>query len=86
MSSSWTKIPPSTVTIYFLAHGLVLHLITLKFFLALNTSKASSSYPGAAITSKNILDISSAVALSIVLLIATIPPKIESGSTSWAFL
>ena len=86
VSSSWTKIPPSTVTINFLSHGLTLHLITLKFFLVLKISKASSSNSGAATTSKNIFTISSAVALSIFLLIATIPPNIEVGSTSCALV
>jgi hypothetical protein len=54
--------------------------MTLKFFLVFKTLSASSSYSGAAITSRNILTNSLAMSFVTLRLKETIPPKIEVGS------
>ena len=77
-----TNSPPSTVTISLVSSGCSLHLITLMFFFLANCATASSVKSGAITTSTNIFDISSAVGKSTVLLNATIPPKIDTGSQS----
>jgi hypothetical protein len=60
--------------------GFAKNFITLKFFLVFKTLSASSSYSGAAITSRNIFTNSLAISFVTLRLNETIPPKIEVGS------
>ncbi len=56
----------------------------ILFFFPFKISKASALYEGAITTSQNKLLISSAVALSISVLLIKTPPKAETGSPAKA--
>ena len=59
-------------------------LITRRFLRAVSTARASSVYPGATTTSVNTGASASATSTGTSPLQATMPPKAEVGSPSWA--